>query len=87
MKRKLEAPGRGVVEVQQSLEPLLQVRSGAGATLSPSGAWAALEVLALPAPSTARPLLQVFTSAQPVAQDMARDRTCPRELSGVSRCG
>lgn len=44
------------------------------------------EVSALPAPSTARPLLQVSAECTPVAQD-STDRTCPRELSGSPGVG
>ena len=67
--RKLR-PRAGVwVEVQQSLEPLRQVRSGARATFRPRELGAALKVSALPAPSTSRPLLQVSVECTPVAPD------------------
>lgn len=79
--RKLR-PRAGVwVEVQQSLEPLRQIRSGARATLRPREPGAALKVSALPAPSTSRPLLQVSAECVPVALDSS-DRDLPQGAPG-----
>ena len=85
-KRKLR-PRAGVwLEVQQSLEPLLQVRSGAGATLSPREPglpWRSRLSRLHPQPG---PSCRCLPSAHLWPQT-AQTGTCPRELSGVSRCG